>query len=43
MNIQHQIAFAKLDWQSPIAGVRHKFLDQEGVRLRLVGSGKHAN
>jgi quercetin dioxygenase-like cupin family protein len=36
MNIQHQAAFDQIAWQSPIAGVRHKFLDQNGVRLRLV-------
>lgn len=36
MATQYQVDFSKLQWESPIPGVRHKYLDQEGFRCRLV-------
>jgi quercetin dioxygenase-like cupin family protein len=38
--VQHKADFARLEWASPIAGVRHKFIDQDQVRLRLVEYSK---
>ena len=36
MNIPYQIQFDKIPWESPVAGVRHKFADYMGQRIRLV-------
>ena len=36
MPFQYKTDFDKLDWESPISGVRHKYLDQNGMRMRLV-------
>jgi len=36
MTIQYKIEFDQLEWTSPIKGVRHKYIDQDGLRLRLV-------
>jgi len=36
MPFQYKTDFDKLDWESPISGVRHKYLDQKGMRMRLV-------
>ena len=36
MAIQYKADFDQLDWQSPIEGVRHKVIDQNPVRMRLV-------
>lgn len=33
---QYRVDFDGMPWQSPMRGVRHKILDQEGRRLRLV-------
>jgi len=33
---QYKADFPNLPWQSPIEGVRHKYLDQDGIRIRLV-------
>jgi quercetin dioxygenase-like cupin family protein len=40
MTVRHRVDFSQLEWRSPIAGVRHKFLDQGGLRLRLVEYSK---
>jgi quercetin dioxygenase-like cupin family protein len=40
MAFQHRVDFGRLEWQSPMTGVRHKILDQDGVRLRLVEYAK---
>ncbi len=34
--MQYRIDFKKLEWESPFAGVRHKCLDQQNIRVRLV-------
>jgi quercetin dioxygenase-like cupin family protein len=36
MKFHYRIDFDKLDWESPIEGVRHKHLDQDDLRIRLV-------
>lgn len=36
MTVQYKADFGKLEWGSPVAGVRHKYLDQNNLRLRLV-------
>jgi quercetin dioxygenase-like cupin family protein len=36
MKHHYKADFNKLPWQSPIEGVRHKYLDQDGTRMRLV-------
>jgi quercetin dioxygenase-like cupin family protein len=33
---QYKVDFDKLAWESPIKGVRHKYIDQDKLRLRLV-------
>ena len=40
MAIQYKVDFEKLEWKSPMDGVRDKHLDQNGVRLRLVEYSK---
>jgi quercetin dioxygenase-like cupin family protein len=40
MTVRHRVDFSQLQWQSPMSGVRHKFLDQGGLRLRLVEYSK---
>jgi quercetin dioxygenase-like cupin family protein len=40
MKIQYKIDFEKLAWESPIAGVRHKYIEQDDLRLRLVEYSK---
>ncbi|MCK5146294.1 cupin domain-containing protein [bacterium] len=34
--MDYRIDFERLEWEIPFEGVRHKFLDQNGTRLRLV-------
>ncbi len=36
MTIQYKVDFNQLEWESPAEGVRHKQLDQDGLRMRLV-------
>jgi quercetin dioxygenase-like cupin family protein len=36
MTVQHKADFDKLEWESPIEGVRHKYIDQDNLRIRLV-------
>jgi quercetin dioxygenase-like cupin family protein len=36
MTFKYKIDFNKLEWESPLPGVRHKYLDQNNIRLRLV-------
>ncbi|MBN2071619.1 MAG: cupin domain-containing protein [Candidatus Krumholzibacteriota bacterium] len=31
-----KIDFDSLEWESPMEGVRHKYIDQDGMRMRLV-------
>jgi hypothetical protein len=33
---KYKSEFSKLPWECPIDGVRHKYFDQNGIRLRLV-------
>ncbi len=40
MTLQYKADFNKLDWESPIEGVRHKYIDQNGLRIRLVEYSK---
>ena len=32
--------FSEIKWETPFDGVRHKYLDQDGIRLRLVEYSK---
>jgi quercetin dioxygenase-like cupin family protein len=36
MNIPYKIQFDKIKWESPIAGMRHKYIDKDDQRIRLV-------
>jgi len=36
MAISYKAEFAKLEWESPVQGIRHKHLDQNNLRIRLV-------
>jgi quercetin dioxygenase-like cupin family protein len=36
MKFPYKINFDQIEWESPIAGVRHKYIDQVGHRIRLV-------
>jgi len=36
MSIPYQIQFDEIPWELPMAGVRHKFVDYNGQRIRLV-------
>jgi quercetin dioxygenase-like cupin family protein len=38
--IQYKTEFDKIPWQTPMIGMRHKFIDQNGIRLRLVEYSK---
>jgi quercetin dioxygenase-like cupin family protein len=40
MTVQYRAEFDRLGWESPLKGVRHKYLDQNGLRLRLVEYSK---
>ena len=40
MKIQYKVDFDKLEWESPIEGVRHKYIDQNNLRLRLIEYSK---
>jgi len=40
MTIPFKIDFTQLEWAVPIAGVRHKYIDHEGQRIRLVEYSK---
>jgi quercetin dioxygenase-like cupin family protein len=40
MTIQYKVDFDKLEWESPIEGVRHKYIDQDRLRMRLVEYSK---
>jgi quercetin dioxygenase-like cupin family protein len=36
MTVQYRVDFDELDWEAPIEGVRHKYIDQNSLRIRLV-------
>ena len=36
MKFPYKINFNQLEWETPIPGVRHKFIDHDGQRIRLV-------
>ena len=36
MKVQYKVEFDKLKWESPVEGVRHKYIDQNNLRIRLV-------
>jgi quercetin dioxygenase-like cupin family protein len=38
--MQYKSEFDKMLWQVPMPGVRHKYFDQNGMRLRLVEYSK---
>jgi len=40
MVVQYKADFDRLEWESPIAGLRHKYLDQSHIRMRLVEYSK---
>ncbi|MBI5894926.1 MAG: cupin domain-containing protein [Desulfobacterales bacterium] len=34
--VPYKIDLSKIEWQSPMAGIRHKYVDYCGQRIRLV-------
>jgi quercetin dioxygenase-like cupin family protein len=40
MTVQYIAEFDKLEWESPIQGLRHKYVDQNNLRIRLVEYSK---
>jgi hypothetical protein len=40
MMVQYKVEFDKLEWESPIMGVRHKYIDQNNLHIRLVEYSK---
>jgi quercetin dioxygenase-like cupin family protein len=40
MNVRYKADFSKMEWESPLKGVRHKYMDQDNLRLRLVEYSK---
>ena len=40
MGTQHRVDFNELEWKSLFAGVRHKYLDQNNMRMRLIEYSK---
>lgn len=36
----YRIDFKSVDWTTPMEGVRHKYLDQDNIRVRLVEYSK---
>jgi quercetin dioxygenase-like cupin family protein len=40
MAISYKVEFDKLQWESPINGLRHKYIDQNNLRIRLVEYSK---
>ena len=40
MSIPYKIHFDKIEWETPIAGVRHKYIEHAGQRVRLVEYSK---
>jgi quercetin dioxygenase-like cupin family protein len=35
VTIRHKAEFDKLKWESPVRGVRHKYIDQDNLRISL--------
>jgi quercetin dioxygenase-like cupin family protein len=40
MRTRHKADFSQLEWESPLEGVRHKYIEQNNVRMRLVEYSK---
>jgi quercetin dioxygenase-like cupin family protein len=40
MTFQYKVEFSKLEWELPIKGVMHKYIDQNDLRIRLVEYSK---
>ena len=40
MPVQYKVEFGRLEWESPIKGMRQKYIDQNNLRLRLVEYSK---
>ena len=40
MTLPYKVDFSSLCWESPIEGVKHKSLEQHGIRMRLVEYSK---
>jgi quercetin dioxygenase-like cupin family protein len=38
--VQYKADFDKLEWEIPMKGVRHKYIDQNHLRIRLVEYSK---
>ncbi len=36
MTFPYKIDFDGLEWETPVSGIRHKFMDHDGQRIRLV-------
>ena len=41
ITLQYLVRFDDLDWQSPMEGLKHKYLDQNNLRIRLVEYSKN--
>ena len=40
MELRYKAEFEKLPWECPLEGVRHKSVERDGIRLRLVEYSK---
>jgi quercetin dioxygenase-like cupin family protein len=40
MTVQYKVDFDKLEWESPLVGVRDKYIDQNNLRISLVEYSK---
>ena len=40
MAVQYRVDFDKLEWATALEGVRHKYIDQNNLRVRLVEYSK---
>lgn len=38
--MKYKINFNDINWESPFNGIKHKYLDQENIRIRLVEYSK---
>jgi quercetin dioxygenase-like cupin family protein len=34
--VEYKIDFEKIEWEVPLEGIRHKYMDQHDIRVRLV-------
>jgi len=34
--MEYRIDFNRMEWETPLPGIRHRYLDQQNIRMRLV-------